>query len=158
MTGRVLIVGSRADSLVARLQARGYECETAVGSAALDRRDPHQKPDAVVLASTARIAPSLLAEVRKRGELRRIPVLIDGSEGWRASLQRLDVDGVAESFDGLERQLAASLKARRYVEHDDSHSQAARADARGHAALGVGRVDRSAAAHGLGAHERRPRL
>lgn len=119
MTGRVLIVGSRADSLVARLEARGYECETAVGSAALDRRDPHQKPDAVVLASTARIAPSLLAEVRKRGELRRIPVLIDGSEGWRASLQRLDVDGVAESFEGLERQLAASLKARRYVEHDD---------------------------------------
>ncbi|MFO0596898.1 MAG: response regulator [Myxococcaceae bacterium] len=119
MGARVLIVGSRADSLVPRLEARGYECETAAGTAALDRRDPAQKPDAVVLASTARIAPSLLAEVRKRGELRRIPVLIDGSEGWRASLQRLDVDGVAESFDGLERQLAASLKARRYVEHDD---------------------------------------
>ncbi len=119
MPNRVLIVGSRADSLVGRLQARGYEVETAIGAAALDRRDSHHKPDAVVLASTARIAPSLLAEVRKRGELRRIPILIDGSEGWRASLQRLDVDGVAESFEALERQLGASLKARRYVEHDD---------------------------------------
>ncbi len=119
-TGRVLIVGSRADSLVARLEARGYACETAIGTSALERRDPQQqRPDAVVLASTARVAPSLLAEVRKRPELRRVPVLIDGTEGWRASLQRLDVDGVAESFDGLERQLSASLKARRYVEHDD---------------------------------------
>lgn len=114
-----MIVGSRADSLVARLEARGYACETAVGSAALDRRDLAQKPDAVVLASTARVAPSLLAEVRKRPELRRVPVLIDGTEGWRASLQRLDVDGVAESFDALERLLTASLKARRHVEHDD---------------------------------------
>lgn len=104
---------------MSRLEARGYECETAIGSAALDRRDAQQRPDAVVLASTARIAPSLLAEVRKRADLRRVPVLIDGTEGWRASLQRLDVDGVAESFDGLERQLAASLKARRHVEHDD---------------------------------------
>ncbi len=118
-TGRVLIVGSRADGLVSRLEARGYACETAIGSAALERRDSAARPDAVVLASTARIAPSLLAEVRKRPELRRIPVLIDGTEGWRASLQRLDVDGVAESFDGLERQLAASLKARRHVERDD---------------------------------------
>ncbi len=90
-----------------------------MGTAALERRDELQRPDAVVLASTARVAPSLLAEVRKRSELRRVPVLIDGTEGWRASLQRLDVDGVAESFDGLERQLAASLKARRHVEHDD---------------------------------------
>lgn len=72
-----------------------------------------------MVASTARIAPTLLAELRKRPELRRIPVLIDGTEGWRASLQRLDVDGVAESFESLERQLAASLKARRFVEHDD---------------------------------------
>lgn len=119
MPNRVLIVGSRADSLVARLKARGYECESIVGSAALERRDPQLKPDAVVLASTARVAPSLLAEVRKRNELRRVPVLIDGSEGWRASLQRLDVDGVAESFEALERQLSASMKARRYVEHDD---------------------------------------
>lgn len=117
--GRVLIVGSRADSIVSRLEARGYDCETAIGLGALERRDAQQRPDAVVLASTARIAPTLLAELRKRPELRRIPVLIDGTEGWRASLQRLDVDGVAESFEALERQLAASLKARRFVEHDD---------------------------------------
>lgn len=117
--GRVLIVGSRADSIVSRLEARGYDCETAIGSGALERRDGQQRPDAVVLASTARVAPTLLAELRKRPELRRIPVLIDGSEGWRASLQRLDVDGVAESFDALERQLSASMKARRFVEHDD---------------------------------------
>jgi signal transduction histidine kinase/DNA-binding response OmpR family regulator len=117
--GRVLIVGSRAESIVPRLSAWGYECETAIGSSALERRDAQQRPDAVVLASTARIAPTLLAEVRKRTDLRRIPVLIDGTEGWRASLQRLDVDGVAESFESLERQLQASLKARRYVEHDD---------------------------------------
>ena len=117
--GRVLIVGSRADSIVSRLEARGYACETAIGSGALERRDPQVRPDAVVLASTARVAPTLLAELRKRPELRRIPVLIDGTEGWRASLQRLDVDGVAESFEALERQLAASLKARRFVEHDD---------------------------------------
>lgn len=119
LAGRVLIVGSRADSIVSRLEARGYDCETAIGSGALERRDLKQRPDCVVLASTARVAPTLLAEVRKRPELRRVPVLIDGTEGWRASLQRLDVDGVAESFEGLERQLAASLKARRFVEHDD---------------------------------------
>lgn len=105
--------------MVTRLEARGYACETAIGSAALDRREKGSKPDAVVVASTARIAPSLLAELRKRQELRRVPVLIDGSEGWRASLQRLDVDGVAETFEALERQLTASLKARRSVEHDD---------------------------------------
>lgn len=73
----------------------------------------------MVLASTARVAPSLLAELRKRPELRRVPVLIDGSEGWRASLQRLDVDGVAESFDALERLLTNSLKARKAVELDE---------------------------------------
>lgn len=117
--GRVLIVGSRADSIVSRLEARGYDCETAIGSGALERRDTQHRPDAVVLASTARVAPTLLAELRKRPELRRIPVLIDGTEGWRASLQRLDVDGGAESFEALERQLSASLKARRFVEHDD---------------------------------------
>ncbi len=117
--GRVLIIGSRADSIVSRLEARGYDCETAIGSGALERREAQPRPDAVVLASTARVAPTLLAELRKRPELRRIPVLIDGTEGWRASLQRLDVDGVAESFEALERQLAASLKARRFVEHDD---------------------------------------
>lgn len=117
--GRVLIVGSRADSIVSRLKARGYECETAIGSGALERRAGAQRPDAVVLSSTARVAPTLLAELRKRPELKRIPVLIDGTEGWRASLQRLDVDGVAESFESLERQLAASVKARLFVEHDD---------------------------------------
>ncbi len=117
--GRVLIVGSRADSIVSRLKARGYDCETAIGSGALERRAGAQRPDAVVLSSTARVAPTLLAELRKRPELKRIPVLIDGTEGWRASLQRLDVDGVAESFESLERQLAASVKARLFVEHDD---------------------------------------
>jgi len=77
-----------------------------------------ERPDAVVLASTARLAPTLLAEVRQRAEWRRVPVLIDGSEGWRASLQRLDVDGVAESFDALDRLLSSSLKARKAIELD----------------------------------------
>lgn len=115
-TGRVLIVGSRAESIVSRLQARGYTCDTAPSAQELHNRE---RPDAVVLASTARVAPSLLAELRKRPELRRVPVLIDGTEGWRASLQRLDVDGVAESFDSLERLLTNSLKARKAVELDE---------------------------------------
>lgn len=115
-SGRVLIVGSRAESIVSRLEARGYTCETAPSAQALHDRE---RPDAVVLASTARVAPSLLAELRKRPELRRVPVLIDGTEGWRASLQRLDVDGVAESFDSLERLLTNSLKARKAVELDE---------------------------------------
>ncbi len=115
-TGRVLIVGGRADSIVSRLEARGYQCEAAPSAQELHNRE---RPDAVVLASTARVAPTLLAELRKRPELRRVPVLIDGSEGWRASLQRLDVDGVAESFDALERLLASSLKVRKAVELDD---------------------------------------
>lgn len=109
-------MGSRAESIVSRLQARGYTCDTAPGAQELHNRE---RPDAVVLASTARVAPSLLAELRKRPELRRVPVLIDGTEGWRASLQRLDVDGVAESFDSLERLLTNSLKARKAVELDE---------------------------------------
>lgn len=113
---RVLIVGSRANSIVPRLEAGGYRCQPVVGFGGLDGGF---HPDVVVLASTARVAPVLLTELRKRPELRRLPVLIDGTQGWRASLQRLDVDGVAESFEALERQLAASLKARRLVEHDE---------------------------------------
>ena len=140
-SAHVLIVGSRADSIVSRLTARGYECETAIGSGALERRDSLKRPDAVVVASTARVAPNLLAELRKRPELRRIPVLIDGSEGWRASLQRLDVDGVAESFEALERQLAASLKARRFVEHDDLVRKRLEPTPGAHPALGLWRVD-----------------
>ncbi|MGV3624335.1 MAG: hypothetical protein ACO1OB_26180, partial [Archangium sp.] len=111
-----MIVGSRAESIVSRLEARGYVCDTAPNAQELHNRE---RPDAVVLASTARVAPSLLAELRKRPELRRVPVLIDGTEGWRASLQRLDVDGVAESFDSLERLLTNSLKARKAVELDE---------------------------------------
>lgn len=114
---RVLIVGGRAGSLEGRLAARGYACETAPQAAALETRGG-STPDVVVLASTARVAPSLLTAIRKRPELRRLPVVIDGTEGWRASLQRLDVDAVAETFDALERHLAASLRARRLADHD----------------------------------------
>lgn len=71
------------------------------------------------MASTARVAPGLLSAIRKQPGLRRVPVIIDGSEGWRSSLERLDVDGVAESFEALERHLAASLRARRAVDRDE---------------------------------------
>ena len=101
--------------MVPRLEARGYRCASAVNVSELAGAE---RPDAVVLASTARLAPTLLAEVRQRAEWRRVPVLIDGSEGWRASLQRLDVDGVAESFDALDRLLSSSLKARKAMELD----------------------------------------
>ncbi len=100
------------------MEARGYACETAERATVLEARSG-EAPDVVVLASTARVAPSLLTAIRKRPELRRLPVVIDGSEGWRASLERLDVDAVAETFDALERHLVASLRARRLTAHDD---------------------------------------
>lgn len=115
---RVLIVGGRAGSLQGRLSARGYSCETALQATALEAR-AGGTPDVVVLASTARVAPSLLTAIRKRPELRRLPVVIDGTEGWRASLQRLDVEAVAETFDALERHVAASLRARRLADRDE---------------------------------------
>jgi two-component system sensor histidine kinase ChiS len=113
----VLIVGIRAAALVPRLEARGYACETAVSSDALERRDPSVRPHAIVLSSTARGAPALLADLRRRAELKRVPVFIDASAGWRASLRRLDVDFVAESLESLEGRLATIRETLAHAHH-----------------------------------------
>lgn len=115
-SGRVLIVGAGAEPLAQRLSARGYSCEQAARVTQLQRVTG---VDAVVLATTARAAKAALDAVRRAPGLKRLPVLLDGSKLSPAAVRALDVDGTFDSADALERQLAASLKARRLTQRDE---------------------------------------
>jgi len=115
-TGRVLIVGGRAGALAQRLTARGYQCETVTRVTQLDRVG---EADAVVLATGGRGARAALDRVRRAPALRRLPVLLDGAQVPPAVARGLDVDATFDSPEALERQLAASLKARRAAQRDE---------------------------------------
>lgn len=115
-SGRVIIVGGRASSLAERLSARGYECETISRVTQLQKVGP---ADAVVLSTTGRGAKAAVDAVRRAPALRTLPVLLDGAQVPPALARRLDVDATFDSPEALERQLAASLKARRAAQRDE---------------------------------------
>ena len=115
-SGRVVIVGGRAGPLAQRLSARGYECET------ISRVTQLQKvaaADAVVVATTGRGAKAAIEAVRRAPALRRLPVLLDAAQVPPAAARHLDVDATFDSLEALERQLAASLRARRATQRDE---------------------------------------
>lgn len=115
VTAKLLIVGGRAQALSGALGARGYECATAERVSALAAVS---RPDAVVIATSARSAGATVEAVRRSTTLARLPIIVDASLGAPAA-KNLDVDAVAHSLDELERQIIASLKARRQVHQDD---------------------------------------
>lgn len=114
VTGRVLIIGRRAASLAPRLESYGYSCESTEKLSSTRRG---LRVDAVVIAASARTAGSALEAVRRHPSLKSLPVLVDGSEGPGA-FRHLGVDAVACDIEELEKQLAASMRARRLTDHD----------------------------------------
>lgn len=114
MTGRVLIIGRRASTLAPRLESHGYSCESVERLSSLSQS---ARVDAVVLAGSPRTAGSALEAIRRHPSLKSVPVLVDGSEG-PAAFRHLGVDAVAGDLEELERQLAASMRARRLTDRD----------------------------------------
>jgi two-component system, sensor histidine kinase ChiS len=114
VTGRVLIIGRRAAALAPRLESRGFICESTPRLSS-ERRT--WGVDAVVIAGSARTAESALEAVRKHPSLKSVPVLVDGSQSPKA-FGHLGVDAIAGDLEELERQLAASLRARRLTDRD----------------------------------------
>lgn len=114
MIGRVLIVGRRASRLAPRLESFGYACESAER---LTSANGNVRVDAVVVASSARTAGSAVQAIRRHPTLKSVPILVDGSDG-PAAFSHLGVDAVAGDLEDLERQLAASIRARRLTDRD----------------------------------------
>lgn len=115
-SGRVVIVGGRAGPLAERLSARGYECQTVARVTALQKVS---SADVVILSTTGRSAKAAVGAVRRSPGLRRSPLLLDAARVPPEVARGLDVDGRFDSFEGLERLLEASLKARRALQRDD---------------------------------------
>ena len=115
VSGRVLIIGRRAATLVPRLQSRGYSCESAER---LSSATGSGGVDAVVIAGSARTTGTALEAIRRHPALKSVPVLVDGSESPGA-FRNLGVDAIANDLEELERQLAASIRARRLTDRDE---------------------------------------
>lgn len=115
-SGQVLIVGSKVSSLVGRLEAQGYTCTS--GPANGVGEFAHVRPDVIVLSTPPRSASTTLAHLRKHEALRSVPVLLDHRGGSAQVVAGLDVDGVAESREALERLISASVRARRLSERE----------------------------------------
>ena len=101
-SGQVLIVGSKVERLVARLEARGYGCTSGTAKT-VDSMAAQARPDVIVLATAATLTSSTLQRLRKHPALKAVPVLVESRGGSARSLTLLDVDGVAESPEELER-------------------------------------------------------
>jgi signal transduction histidine kinase/CheY-like chemotaxis protein len=110
----VLIVGGRAARVAERLEARGFSCDAAERITQLKKVN---RPDAVIIASTARSAGAALEAVRRTPNLRSVPVLVDGSDGSKG-FHRLDADAIASSSDELERLLTASVRSRQLADRE----------------------------------------
>jgi two-component system sensor histidine kinase ChiS len=114
VTGKLLIVGGRAGVLAGRLEALGYSCDAAERVTVLRTV---ARPDAVIIASSARATGTTVEAVRRTPALRAVPIIVDASTGAKG-LGALQVDCVAHDFEELDRQVAASVRARRLTEHD----------------------------------------
>lgn len=116
-SGQVLIVGSKVESLVERLEARGYACTSGTAKT-VDAIAAQARPDVIVLATPARVASSTLQRLRKHPALKAVPVLVDSRGASTRSLAGLDVDGIAGNPEELERLIGASVRARRLSERE----------------------------------------